>query len=106
MSETKSTRRTLLTRAVFFGAAASAPMTLLSACGGGELSCNDGSELSTAERDARRNAAYAERATDPARACSGCMFFQAAGAEACGSCSVVRGPIHPRGSCNLFAPRP
>lgn len=102
---TKIGRREMVRRTVLLTVVASAPAAWLSACGGGELACDDESALSAAERDARRNAGYAEHAADPARACAGCTFFQAGGANACGACTVVRGPIHPAGSCNLFAPR-
>ncbi len=105
MSEKGLSRRELIKRGVVLSVVASAPAALFTGCGSGELRCNDESALSTAERDARHGAGYAERAADRARACSGCNFYQAAGANACGSCTVVRGPIHPEGSCNLFVAR-
>lgn len=103
MSEKKSSRREMLERTVVLTVAAGLPLGLL-ACGGGELRCNDESSLSTADRDARRASGYTERASDATRACTGCNFYTAT-PNACGSCVVVRGPIHPAGSCNLFVAR-
>jgi hypothetical protein len=100
----RATRRQLLRSVIALPVIAALP-TALSACGGGVPRCTDESSLSSADRDARRGARYEERASDPARACSGCTFFTSAGAEACGSCSVVRGPINPGGTCTLFAAR-
>ncbi len=99
-----ATRRQLLRGVITLPVLAVIP-SALGACGGGGPRCTDESSLSTADRDARRGARYEDRATDATRACSGCSFFTSAGAEACGSCSVVRGPINPGGTCTLFAAR-
>lgn len=99
-------RREMIRRTVALTVLAATPAALLSACGGPEeLSCRDESALSNADRDGRRNAIYIDRATDASRACSGCNFYQAAAANTCGGCTVVRGPINPAGSCNLFVAR-
>lgn len=105
MSENRIGRREMLKRTVHLTVLAGAAPALLSACGGGELTCTDESALSAADRTARHGAQYADRAPDASRACAQCSFFQAGAAEQCGTCAVVRGPIHPQGTCQLWAAR-
>lgn len=106
MSETKMGRRDAARRALFvLGAAALAP-SALSACGGGELTCTDTSALSSADMQTRSTQMYSDHSRDPAKKCNQCRFFTAGqAANTCGSCQVLRGPIHPDGSCNLFSAR-
>jgi hypothetical protein len=100
----KSRREVL--RLMVIGAGA-LPVLGLSACGGGGgPSCNDTSGLAASDADFRRAQGYVERSTREGRNCSGCNFYTAAAPEACGSCSVVRGPINPGGYCNLWVQRP
>lgn len=97
-------RRVALKRALtVLGAAAVAP-TLLSACGGGEesLSCTDTSGLTPAQTSVRETQHYVDAAPNAAEKCSGCTFFTAGQAGACGGCTVVQGPIHPDGTCDLW----
>lgn len=105
MSENRIGRRAMMKRTVHLAVIAGAAPALLSACGGGELTCTDESSLSEADRTARRGAQYVDRSTDPSRACERCNFYQAAAPGQCGGCTVVRGPIHPQGTCQLFAAR-
>lgn len=98
-------RRGMLRRTVHLTVLASAAPMLLSACGGGELECSDVSSLSAGDRTARAGAQYVDRATDASRRCDGCSFYQAGAAGQCGACTVVRGPINPSGSCQLWAAR-
>lgn len=80
----------------------------LSACSGGSagLDCSDVSGLSAADASFRSGQGYTERSTRSGRNCAGCNFYTAAGANACGTCTVVRGPINPEGYCNLWVARP
>lgn len=106
MSENRIGRRAMVKRTLHLAVLAGAAPTVLAACGGGgELACTDDSQLSEADRTARRGSQYADRTTDPSRACERCTFYQAAAANQCGTCTVVRGPINPQGTCQLFAPR-
>lgn len=75
-------------------------------CGGGsdELDCSDVSALDAAAREARRSLGYVDRAPDASKRCSGCALFTAHPGQ-CGSCSVVRGPISPDGTCTAFSPK-
>lgn len=74
-------------------------------CGKKELACTDTSALTPAELTTRQSLQYNDRAADPTRACSRCRFYTAGAADACGSCSLVKGPIHPNGSCTGFNAR-
>jgi len=71
------------------------------------VSCMDVTGLSPEEVNQRNNvAAYVELAQDAAKKCSLCAQFVAGAANACGSCKVVKGPIHPDGGCKLFVAKP
>lgn len=101
------TRRDVL-KLMVVGAGA-LPVLGLAACsggGGGGLSCDDTSGLPANDADFRRAQGYVEHSTREGRNCAGCNFYTAAGANACGSCTVVRGPINPEGYCNLWVQRP
>lgn len=101
-------RRGALKRALtVLGAAAVAPQ-LLSACGGeesGGLTCTDTTGLPAAAVTTRESQAYSDSSADPNKKCSACNFFTAGAAGQCGSCSVIQGPIHPDGTCNLWGAR-
>jgi hypothetical protein len=99
-------RREALRHLAIFSAAAVVPGFLTSACSK-KLSCEDVSGLSPAELAMRRDtAAYAEASTDPAKKCSGCAQYEPKGADACGGCKVVKGPINPEGTCKLWVAKP
>lgn len=68
------------------------------------FACTDTSGLSDDDRKARALLAYADRAADPTKPCESCQQFIAAG-DGCGTCKVLRGPIHPLGGCKGFAAR-
>lgn len=81
----------------------------LAACSGGGasgLDCSDVSALPASDASFRSGQGYMERSTRSGRNCEGCNFYTAAGANACGSCTVLRGPINPAGYCNLWVARP
>jgi hypothetical protein len=88
------------------GAAAVGP-SVLAACGGEEggdvLNCTDISGLSPAEITTRQSQAYSDISPHADKHCNNCNFFTAGQANACGSCTVIKGPIHPEGYCNLWA---
>lgn len=98
-------RREMLVRTMRSSILAGAAPTLFAACSGGELTCTDTGGLAANDREARLAARYVDRAPDPARSCERCSFFQAGPASQCATCSVVRGPIHPDGTCQLWVSR-
>jgi hypothetical protein len=46
---------------------------------------------------------YADRSPDPKKLCGGCQQFLPKPEADCGACKLLKGPIHPRGSCVAFA---
>lgn len=72
-------------------------------------SCTDTAGLGADEAQARVAMEYVDRAASPTKACASCQQWLAtgpAGAPAgCGGCRVLKGPIHPAGTCKLFALR-
>ena len=108
--ETKIGRRGAMKRALtVLGAAAVAP-TLLAAAGCGSeeegLTCTDTSGLTPPQIATRESQAYVDATANPNEKCSNCNFYTAGQPNACGSCSVIGGPIHPDGYCNLWAAAP
>ena len=66
---------------------------------GGE--CADVSALSESDKQLRfQTLEYADRSSDPARTCAGCIQFEEAGN--CGKCQIIRGPISPGGRCKRW----
>ena len=83
------------------------PLAAALGCRTTPSSCQDVSGLSPDEVRAREALEYHDRSAEPARTCSGCLqFLEPTGLFSCGTCRLVRGPIHPQGSCRAFAARP
>jgi hypothetical protein len=74
-------------------------------CGKKPLSCADTAGLSFADAQTRVTLAYTDRALDPTKPCNACAKFRSAGADACGGCEVVKGPINPLGGCRSWTAR-
>lgn len=106
MSDGKMGRREAAKRALMvLGAAVIAP-SALAGCGSkeeGGFSCQNTSGLSPAELSTRQSQAYTDSSPHADKRCDNCRFFQAGQPNACGTCQVIRGPIHPQGYCNLWA---
>lgn len=106
MSDGKMGRREAAKRALMvLGAAAVAP-SVLAACGeegGGGLTCTDTSSLTPQELTTRQSQAYTDSSPHADKHCNNCRFFTAGQANQCGTCTVIRGPIHPDGHCSLWA---
>ncbi|MEM9070933.1 MAG: high-potential iron-sulfur protein [Myxococcota bacterium] len=102
---TKITRRVFLARGASLGAAVGVTVVGLSACGGDEgLTCTDTSGLTPPEQATRSNLGYVDHSPHgTAKQCVNCNFYQPAAANACGGCTLVKGPIHPEGYCNSWA---
>ncbi len=109
-------RRSFIRQTVSVGAVGIGAAALLSACGkkeggGGKkkaeaaAGCTDVSGLTAPEKAMRTTTSkYMDVGPDPAKVCDGCQLYIAAKAgAACGGCSVVKGPIAPKGTCNLWA---
>ena len=69
-------------------------------------SCTDTAGLAKDDVQARAAVAYADSSPQPGKACSGCQQFVAPPDEGtCGSCKLLKGPVHPNGYCRAFAPK-
>ncbi len=98
MDDATVTRRRLL----MFGAGAAT--LLAAACKKGEpSSCNDTSGLSADELNVRTTLAYVDRSTLANQMCELCQQYVPGSPGECGSCKVLKGPVHPKGYCKAFA---
>lgn len=106
MTDQKIGRRDAAKRMLMvLGAAAVAPAAL-AACGGeeaGGLTCADTTGLTPAEITTRQSQQYTDDSPHADKQCGNCNFFTAGQANQCGSCTVIKGQIHPEGYCNLWA---
>jgi hypothetical protein len=60
------------------------------------------SKLDETDRVAREKLGYADRSPTPDKECARCVQYIEA-EQGCGTCKIVRGPIHPNGTCRQFA---
>jgi hypothetical protein len=81
---------------------AASGVALLNACGSSALECSDVSGLTPAEAATRTNLEYTEASPHgEAKDCLNCRFFTGNQSQ-CGSCTLVKGPINPRGYCKSW----
>lgn len=98
-------RRVALRHLSVLAIGALAPAGLL-ACSK-RVTCTDVGGLSSDEINMRNViAAYSEPSMDAAKNCVLCAQYVPAAPNACGGCKVIKGPIHPEGSCKLFVAKP
>jgi hypothetical protein len=68
--------------------------------------CDDAPSLASLkddERATRATMAYADHAPAPERTCEHCNQWVAASERSsCGTCKLLKGPIHPDGTCKAF----
>jgi hypothetical protein len=103
MSKSTLSRREMLGRSVHLAVIGSMPI-LLSACTKSEFSCQDVSALGEGDLELRSALEYQDRSPHgEQKSCSNCAFYKAGEKNACGLCTLVRGPIHPAGYCNSWA---
>lgn len=69
---------------------------------GGSTDCTDTSQLSPQEAQQRTDQNYLDTSPDPQKLCTLCEQYIPAEKSGCGGCKVLKGPINPKGSCNLF----
>lgn len=74
-------------------------------CGQQRFTCTEVTGLSDGEKTVRNTMAYADHAADANKRCDRCVQWVAAAQQGCGTCKVLAGPVHPEGTCNLFAPK-
>lgn len=98
-------RRSALLNTLALTAGALLPASaLLAGCKKPELTCTDTTGLSADDTAARGTLKYVDRTTDQAKRCDSCQQYKAPPATGtCGGCVIMKGPIHPEGSCNVWS---
>lgn len=72
------------------------------------FACTDTASLSPADTTVRTALGYVEPSSEAGKDCAGCVQFVPAPSDAraaCGTCKLMKGPIHPNGYCKAFAPK-
>ena len=69
----------------------------------GDDPCGDLSGLTEVDIKTRENLKYAAVSADPKKECTLCNFW--IDGSPCGKCQIIKGPIHPKGTCNSFVPK-
>ena len=117
--EKELSRRDFLARALALGLAGVGASAVLTACGNAEqkpeqkpatppaapkaeLKCDDVAALSEEDKGTRTNNGYVSKSTTPGKACDNCQLYQPGAPDACGACTLVKGPIHPKGYCRVW----
>lgn len=77
---------------------------VLSACKKEEpASCASSPNLLPQEIQQRRALGYADRSPDPQKSCATCQhYLPSSDPTQCGGCALLKGPIHPKGTCTAY----
>ena len=71
------------------------------------LVCDGLPGLEPADVQLRTTLEYKDKSPQPERECLNCsLYLPAPAAGTCGTCKVVKGPIHPHGTCKIFIKMP
>lgn len=110
MTHKSASRRHFLKVSTGVGVAALSAPLLLQGCGKGEeggLNCANPPGLTPQQRTQRTQLGYVDKGPDPSRHCDVCAFWtDPESPNTCGGCTLGLGPVHPKGTCNSFAPKP
>ena len=103
----QSNRSPLTRRHLLIVAPATIASLALAACEKKEPdACTSTLGLTQDEIKTRTSLAYVDRSADPKKHCVDCQQYIAPPSiDQCGGCKVLKGPVHPRGSCNVFTPK-
>lgn len=71
-------------------------------CAKKELACNDVTGLAPADAQMRTSQGYTDRSPEAAKQCANCQLYKPAAPEQCGGCTVLKGPVSPKGYCKLW----
>jgi hypothetical protein len=63
------------------------------------------SQLSAEDSKLRETLRYTDHSLDAAKVCNACQQFVPNPDADCGSCKLLKGFIHPAGSCTAFSPK-
>jgi hypothetical protein len=67
------------------------------------VSCAAVGQLSPEEQASRDTLQYVDIAPTRDRTCQQCRQWLPQEEGGCGACKVMKGPVHPKGTCRLFA---
>jgi hypothetical protein len=95
-------REPVHSRRAFLAVSASLGAALLGCSKQREFACTQTQGLTPEQVQARTAAGYEEPASDSSRVCNLCQQWEERGSNQCGGCKLMRGPIHPQGTCRLF----
>ncbi len=100
-------KRELTRRHLFvLGASTLAALGVTACKKGPPSSCNDVSGLSAADQEIRKTLEYVDHSQLAAQTCNKCQqWVEPPSADQCGTCKVMKGPVHPEGHCKVFAPK-
>jgi hypothetical protein len=59
-------------------------------------------KLSPEDKKLRETLQYTERSPDPQKLCNACQQYLPDTDRDCGGCKLLKGPIHPAGTCTAF----
>ena len=90
----------LLRRRYLIGGSALLAATALCACKRSET-CPP-AKLSAEDAKLRETMHYTDHSLDAAKLCNACQQYLPNTDADCGACKLLKGPIHPAGSCLLF----
>lgn len=61
------------------------------------------SQLSPEDAKLRETMHYTDHGLDPQKLCNGCQQYLANTDQDCGGCKLMKGFVHPAGSCAVFS---
>jgi hypothetical protein len=64
--------------------------------------CTDVATLSKDDQQSRTQSQYVDRTTEAGKNCESCQQY-IAGGDGCGTCKLLKGPVHPWGYCKVYA---
>jgi hypothetical protein len=59
-------------------------------------------KLTAEDKKLRETLRYTDRSPDPQKLCNACQQYLPNTDADCGGCKLIKGPIHPAGSCTAF----
>jgi hypothetical protein len=98
-----SSRRAFLRQSLGQGTLGLVVLVAGGGCGKMRFTCTDTSGLSDTDKQQRVTLAYTDTSADPNKLCKDCVQWLPPQGSGCGACKVMKGPVHPEGTCNLFA---
>lgn len=67
-----------------------------------DLTCTDTAGLAPEDVATRTTLEYADKTPVASKTCDGCQLYKPTAPDACGACTVVKGPINPKGYCKSW----